>query len=396
MTSGHLKRPLQRIVRQALWSIERPELLLWALYLITTPFYVWKSGRPQPADGLLLVVMALAFGQGRRPFPPFLRSSIALLFSFAGYAAMINLIWGVLLLDYEVVKVGALGFAAFYLFNALVFATSLQLFLRNGTRFIAATAWGTLAALLLQLALMASRGESDAFREKLFFNNPNQLGYYALLAASIIAFTYQRAKMPTGVAATALAAATLFAAASLSKAALIGTAMAACVAALRKPVLLLGTAAVVAAGLGIANPDALIERIRFRMTDMGQQEDDTLEGRGYSRIEMHPEYLVFGAAEVGHDRHGDFGGELHSSWATVLFSYGVVGFVLMLLFFWKSLRHLRPLDWVFTLPIFWYGMTHQGLRFRLFWVYVALLCIASFSVHAGRARQRAAFGTLRS
>lgn len=370
-------------------ALRRPDLALWFAYLLASPFYVWKSGRPQPADGILVMTLALLLFQGRgiaalaRP----LRAAVVAIFGFAAYAALVNLVWGVLLLDYRVQKVGAFGFASFYLFNAAVFATCVLLYRKNGVAFIVTTTWGTIATLVLQLTLFILRGGAGTFREKLFFNNPNQLGYFALLSAGIIAFTSQRARVPIVVAATMLATTTLFAATSLSKAALIGTGVTACVAALRKPMLLALTIGVIGGGMAVRDPTALIDKVIFRMEDLGSQGDDTLEGRGYSRIEMHPEYLLLGAAEVGHDRHGDFGGELHSSWATVLFSYGAVGLGLLVWFLWRALRLLRPADWLFLVPVFWYGLTHQGLRFRLFWVFIALVCVTAFHERLTAARR---------
>lgn len=375
------------ILPRVLGLLKVPELALWLAFLLLTPFYAWRSGLPQPADGVLVALLVYLAWKGLPPLPRALRASFVAILTFATYAALVNLTWGVLLIDYEVRKVGAIGFAAFYLFNALVFGICVILYQRIGVRFVAVTAWGAAAALLMQLVLFAVRGDSGLFREKLYFNNPNQLGYYALLSAAIVAFAYQRARMPIVFAGAALATATLFAASSLSKAALIGTAVMAGVAAIRKPVLVIVTAMLLLVGVGLRNPSELVERVSFRMQDMGRQGDDTLEGRGYSRIELHPQYLALGAGEVGHDRHGDFGGELHSSWATVLFSYGVVGTAALLVFFWHALRHLRPLDWLFPLPIFVYGITHQGLRFRLFWVFIGLMCVAAYHARVVAARQ---------
>lgn len=378
MSPSEVRRPPLSLTRRVVDLIRTPELALWILYMLATPFYAWKSGRPQPADGIQLLIFWFLLRGGASRLPRALHVAVVALLVFAGYAALVNLVWGALLLDYNVQKVGAFGFAAFYIFNAMVFVTCLLLYQRNGTRFIAATAWGTTLSLLFQLALMVVRGDTGAFREKLFFNNPNQLGYFALLSAAIVAFAYQRSRIPVWLAGAALATATLLAASSLSKAALIGTAAMALVAAIRKPMLVAVTAAVLLVGSTVKDPEVLVDRISFRMRDMGRQDDDTFEGRGYARIEMHPRYLVLGAGEVGHDRHGDFGGELHSSWATVLFSYGVVGSALLVVFFWSSLRFLGPLDWLFLLPVFWYGITHQGLRFRLFWVFIGLVCVVAF------------------
>ncbi|MCC7073389.1 MAG: hypothetical protein IT383_18910 [Deltaproteobacteria bacterium] len=335
----------------------------------------------------MLLILPLAMPRGIPAIPDPLKAAIAALFMFAGYAAFANLVWGVLLIDHEITKVGALGFAAFYLFNALVFASCVVLYVVNKNRFILVTIWSTVAALLLQFALFAARGGAGGFREKLFFNNPNQLGYYALLCATLVAFGFQRARVPVWLAGSSLAITALLAALSLSKAAIIGTVVVAFVAAIRKPVLLAVTALVMLLATQARDPAALVDKLVLRMTDLGEQGDDTLEGRGYSRIEMHPEYLVLGAGEVGHDRHGDFGGELHSSWATTLFSYGVVGLALLLVFLWRALRLLRPADWLFLVPIFWYGFTHQGMRFRLFWAFIAFVCVATYHAHLIAARR---------
>lgn len=365
-------------------ALKEPELALWAAYLLLVPFYAWRSGLPQPADILLAVLFGLMVRRGSpKLVAPLVRARDALL-AFAGYAAFVNLVWGILLLDYDVKKIGAIGFAAFYLFNAAAFWLCLLLYQRFGRRFIVVTIWGIAASLLMQLLLFSARGGTELYRERLFFNNPNQFGYYALISAAVIAFGYRLVRMPAVVAAAALAAATLFAASSLSKAALIGTAALALVAAVRKPLLVMLTAGLLIGGAYIRDPAVLLERVSARMTEIGDQNDDSLEGRGYARIMMHPEYLALGAGEVGHDRHGDFGGELHSSWATVVFSYGVVGAVLLVAFLWRALRPLRIRDSLVLVPVFWFGLTHQGLRFRLFWVLLAVLLVASVELRRRR------------
>lgn len=369
-------------------ALLEPELVLWALFLLITPFYVWKSGRPQPSDLLTIVIVPLLLRRGLPELPKGVRRGLIAISAFAAYAAVVNLLWGVLLLDHNVRKVGAVGFAAFYIFNAYIFALAVYLFLQFRGRFIVVTAWASVFAVILQLVLFAARGSSGGFREKLFFNNPNQLGYYALLVASLIAFGYTRARIPYWLAGIALAITTLLAALSLSKAAIIGTVAVACVAALRKPVLLIVTLVVLGLGTVARDPSGLVDKVVFRMNDLGSQGDDTLAGRGYSRIEAHPEYLVVGAGEVGHDRHGDFGGELHSSWATVLFSYGFIGILLLCNFFWHALKPVKLADMLFLVPIFWYGLTHQGLRFRLFWVFIAFVAVTSLQERWAAQRPR--------
>ncbi len=65
--------------------------------------------------------------------------------------------------------------------------------------------------------------------------------------------------------------------------------------------------------------------------------------------------------------------EMHSTLGTVLFSYGAVGFALFAV---TMALIFRPAPWahiLYSLPIWAYGVTHQGLRFATFWVFFALV-----------------------
>ncbi len=92
--------------------------------------------------------------------------------------------------------------------------------------------------------------------------------------------------------------------------------------------------------------------------------------RGYDRISNHPEYLVFGAGEGGYNRFDTFieNHEIHSSFGTIVFCYGIPGTVLFLLFIYSLLKKLPWFYLVYSLPLFAYGVTHMGLRFTIFWV----------------------------
>src|SRR5262249_23015217 len=103
------------------------------------------------------------------------------------------------------------------------------------------------------------------------------------------------------------------------------------------------------------------------------------EERGYDRIVNNPEYLVFGAGEGGYIRFAENtmirSHELHSSGGTLLFCYGIAGTFLFLLFLFQIIRvaHMRQI--MIVLPTAAYGLSHQGLRVTLFWVFLALMVI---------------------
>lgn len=78
--------------------------------------------------------------------------------------------------------------------------------------------------------------------------------------------------------------------------------------------------------------------------------DDTFAGRGYDRICKYPEYLLFGAGEGAHYRFAEkslFLGEIHSSWAGVLFYYGIIDLYCSIYFCLKSQEKYHGLAYCF-------------------------------------------------
>jgi hypothetical protein len=120
-----------------------------------------------------------------------------------------------------------------------------------------------------------------------------------------------------------------------------------------------------------ANPfSRAIEKAQSRIAN--DQSHGLLEERGYDRVWNNPEYWFFGAGEGDYKRFADttviHSHELHSSAATLFFSYGVIGVALFAVFLWLALKGLSGRMWIVVLPGFAYGMVHQGLRFTLMWV----------------------------
>ena len=120
-----------------------------------------------------------------------------------------------------------------------------------------------------------------------------------------------------------------------------------------------------------------VANLEHRLTGIGKQEDDNLLHRGYVRLIQHPQYLAFGAGEGGFERLSEDakkqGKELHSTLGTILMSYGLIGLGLFaMLLFIIFVR--APLASVAYLgPVMLYSITHMGLRFSIFWVFLGLV-----------------------
>ena len=195
-------------------------LLLWSLVVLLFPFYVFNSGLPQPGDwlGLLLLPILLRSWNGRLPLP--LVRPLKSLLVFMGYVFLVNLAWSFAILTFTVnAKDGFLMAPTFYIFNGMMFFTFLLMFQRYGEFLLWLTVRLVLASVFIQLFLaFALRGAIG--RSTVMFNNPNQLGYYALLSACIILLGQKRLKLSTVQVTAGLAACSYLALLSASKAAL--------------------------------------------------------------------------------------------------------------------------------------------------------------------------------
>jgi hypothetical protein len=358
-------------------QIQSAPFFLLMLYMALKPFYLLPSGLPQLADIVLVAAILLVFAAVPVVLTREYRAIAFSSFAFACYTLVVNTGWALVTESY-----GMIVYGVFYSFNALAVYLILRLAVFDCTKTVDFVTIGVVLGALIQAVYIPLFGEATpGGRETGAFNNPNQLGYYGLLCASLIALlsnVTQVSRLALGLGVGASIVLTLF---SLSKAAMISTAMLLLLHFFRKPsqVVILVLVAILAAGL--SEEATLLDNARSRLENIGAQKDDSAEGRGYARIVNYPEHLAFGAGESGYSRFPDIYGELHSTLGTVLFSYGLVGlflfgrFVLRILFA-SSLRYF-----VYCFPAFLYGVTHQGLRFTPLWVLLTLIAV----VYAARA-----------
>jgi hypothetical protein len=356
-------------------------LAAWALYPLLVPFFLLgreqgpggaklTGGVPQAADYYIVGLMALVFlGLRCRP----LRGAapvVGALVAFVAYAVLVNLAWAALLNDASLLKSGL-----FYVYDVLLFLTFLALYSRLGDRLLRVTVWAVAASVFLQVALLPlAPATLGGERVAGFFNDENQLGYFCVLSASLFALGATRFSVPPAVRLAFYAAVGYLTFVSQCRAAFLGLGALALIANLGRPLrLLLAAGGVAAALLALELAPDILDRAHAHLAGAGQY--DSLSTRGYDRIVNHPEYVLLGAGEgaYGRFRSDLYGTELHSSFGSLLFCYGLVGvacFTCALVFlgrrdFWVAL---------YLVPAFVHGSAHQGLRFAFFWAVLAFIC----------------------
>ncbi|MCK5276260.1 MAG: hypothetical protein KAR37_16515 [Alphaproteobacteria bacterium] len=349
--------------------------LLLIGYLVAKPFYLFPSGGAQVGDVIIVALFVLAF-LGRQAITrvtgPFLWACVL----FSTYTLIVNGIWALLQNDLSMLMT-----PIYYFFNTTIVYIILNGYGRIGDQLLKVMLAGAIVSIGIQAALSFLIMDSGTQRQALFFNNVNQLGYWSLLSATIFCVLARHLNLRLLIQLPVLVVAIYLIGLSLSKGAIIAALMLLAIHFSRNigQFLLVAVIGVIAAFF--VSETSLVEQVIDRLMNIGEQSDDDLSGRGYNRIWLYPQYLLFGAGELGLERFPETGMmEQHSTLGTVLFSYGVIGSFLFCLIFWQLVMLAGWRELLYLAPAFAYGLAHQGLRFSVFWVLFATIAIVGASL----------------
>jgi len=309
---------------------------------------------------------------------PFRSLQVQLWLIFWCYATLVNAFYALIYEDFFVLR-----YPAFYL-QCLLSIIFIKHFLDVDTRALHVIYYGTAASLGMQALVYAASGYEAVGRETLLFSNPNQLGFYGLLALSMLTYLQVKIKANIFIFLSAVACGVLLVLLSLSKAAILSTVTLLGMLFWYYPMqsrfswILKVSVAVVIVGCAAymysrTSADIeLFQTVVERLSRIGQSQDDSFQGRGYIRMWLYPAYMFLGAGEGLFERF-EYPREIHSLFGTVLFSYGLIGFSLLaaaLIFVFSR----APKDFiVFFGPILLYSLTHHPLRQLMLWVFLVLM-----------------------
>lgn len=354
--------------------VRSPGLMIWCLFLLFSPLYIAPSGLPQPSDALVFLLVPLSFAGWDRRLDPSANRTLRALFWFTAWVAVVNYGWALVLWKWDNLKDFVIH-PLFYAFNLAVFASALMLIRRDRGLFLRMS----VAVVYLSIGVQVVASffyRTDLYRGELFFNSPNQLGYYALLAACMFAMTQRPlgiSRLRAGLGVTGCAYLALL---SASRASLAGVLVLLVVLLFSNPRTIILASLAAAGLLTLGGPLAnAIDAAQHRATHRNNPNITFAEERGYDRIWQYPEYLPIGAGEGVYQRfakEGERGRELHSSFGSVLFGYGLVGVTLFLVFFVRVIKGSTRRTALMLVPALLYTIAHQGLRFTMFWVVLAV------------------------
>lgn len=356
-------------------------ILALQIYFATSIFYVFKSGYPQPADILIFLAVGLSFIFYL--FRPHWNITAPMGFGilFALCTFVINMTHYLTLPD----KKFFLS-SLYYLFNISIFLYTYSLYKRASKQLNKSLIMILSVAVFLECFAVFVLGIKDGSRAIGTFNNPNQLAYWTLLSFCILV-VLRYPKPFNWYDYIVIGLLFLIEMESLSKAALIAFMFAFFCLSFTKSVHMFWRVILFMFALSflafvsfsfetIVNTFGSLDNIQntiTRLSEIGKDSDDNLEGRGYDRLIENPEYLILGAGEGGYTRFSSIPYELHSGIATLVFAYGISGTILFGLFLFSILRKLPPIYWLLLFSIMLYGLTHQNIRFTYFWVFLGLI-----------------------
>lgn len=345
-------------------SATRATLWLWGLIPVLYPFYLFDPGRPQISSAAVALAIIAGLFAGLR-FPsrnPVVRA----LCWFLWYVCIVNIAWAAISKN-----IAMLMPPFFYLFNGAVMIMGVSLYLRTGRHFLIVTQHSFALAVLIQLILLLVLGPTTG-RETIFFDNPNQLGYFGLVSAAVILSLSDRLGTPSWYRGAALGMCLFLVIVSTSFAAIIGAAMLVLVAMWRRPGILLLAGGAFIVFLNLWGTDLfLTKRVEYEQEEL--EGVSFMASRGYDRIMNHPEHIFVGAGEGNYRLYESVIGshEIHSSYGTLLFCYGLVGTMIFIIFIVYLSREAGLKYVQYLAPVLLYGFAHQSLRSTMLWMFMA-------------------------
>lgn len=368
---------------------ELGEGLIITIYMTLKPFYLFSSGLPQISDMFLILstVVLLLKERGRLRIPN--RYSLWLMIFIATlvFQFFVQAVWWTKTQDNRMML-----FVVYYVFNFIASILCIYIGSRIGMEKLKLSLCkGCFFSIIVAAIGIITQSRYHGIRSVGFFNNPNQLGYYALLVMTIIAFFPKT--LPKWQNAIILAVAIWANIVSLSKASIVGLAgLAICYAiwgsknkTLRRIILQVTILAVVFGAAYwllfsnsriVTNNDTL-SFLRRRLLRITAENDSSLgEGRGYDRVWELGYHFLWGKGEGAYDRFKTISGrEVHSTFINMLVSYGLIGMAAYAYLMFRPM--FKRGDTVRNLAcfsgLFLYFFTHNGIRNTLLWILIAVV-----------------------
>lgn len=351
-------------------------IILIYFYIITTPFYIFNSGLPQISD-IIIAIAIITYFNGKFEINKRIFFLINILFI---YILLINSYWFMNFLSNSF-----LLSTIFYFYNFIILIFFIGAYKDYKEELLNNMFKALSISLILQFILSFFYSNNIEGREYLFFNNPNQLGYYTILTLTLIIFISLNVKIKIEILVFLNIIVIYLAILSLSKSAIILTIILLMFQIINTYISNMNTSQILkitfilflSIGTIYLNADKITEskvykNVEERITSIDVNTKSNFEERRYNRIIDNKKYWVFGAGEGAFQERFN-SGEIHSTFFSFFFNYGIIGTIILITLVVFLLKNSKKEEIFLFFILVIYGLTHNGIRQSLFWVLLALI-----------------------
>ncbi|WP_270428626.1 O-antigen ligase family protein [Acinetobacter johnsonii] len=354
-------------------SLRNLEILLISLGFFFSQFYILPSGLPQPAH----IFITLSFFMF-----VFLNTKLKIveakpLILFVCYVVFVNI--------YCTFLIGDLSFivsTVYWIFNLILFLVLLNLKFEYIEKFFNYLRFIIPLSLMIGLVIWVMGAGRYDFNPRYngYFNDPNQMAFWVLCscAVGLILFNKLKYKILIYSLSFFLILLTMSRSASLGLLILTFGLVFQHKGRLDLKIIfsLLSLFFAIAVFLVLLKL-GFLESIITRFSEGIESNDQQVSDRGFNNLINYPQYLFFGAGQGAYYRFSPTNHEIHSTWIGILFYYGIIGFVLFLVFLFNIFKKLNFAEKIIFLGPMFYGFFTYNVRTLVFWFLIAVFLLYS-------------------
>ena len=361
------------------------EILKLTIYFVIAlyPFYLFGSGSIQISHYLLLIFSILVLIS----IDIRLDRYFYIFFCFIVYNLLVNIFYIYYnLYTYNDLNIKYYKEILFLTYNFIITIGIISFFNKHRKFDIVLYAVVTAIIIIFCSYIYEILVGKNSYRFSSFFNNPNQLVYFCCCCFSLVYLFYRNLFISYYLMLFLIGLVFLISTFTLSKAAYFS--LIACILFAIKPFNLKNSNIVylifvlfVCFFINVFYLEIIDSNAFHRLINFKTESDSSFLMRGYFVFfESNSLQAVFG---MGPENVFDIKGyEIHSTFMMILTSYGLIGFLIfgLLMLFWildiKKTYGLRGVVCICA-PTLLYGLTHNGIRFSMFWIIFALSILMS-------------------
>ena len=364
------------------------------IYVAIKPLYFFESGGLQLSDMFLAISFGWIIIQSKYgvDIPNHGKKWFHRLLLFTSYTVVINFIWYVALSSSYYNSTTLISSILYYIFNLFAVVVCMNVAYRIGIEetIISVMNGATISSLLVFLGVIINMGKGE--RNTSFFNNPNQLGFYAVILLTLVCFYgkyISKRKVFLIIVSSVISIIVCLSKASFISA--FALAFFYYISHKSKSVKQLIAKGGMIVLLGIIlyvflyennsfiENNQTLHELKYRIINMSQESDSDLgTGRGYDRIYEMGYNLLWGMGEGSYDRFIIMRGlEIHSTYANIVVSYGLIGSILVLGVFSLPLKQSGMFyrNCCCLSGVLLYCISHNGIRNTLIWILFVCLVL---------------------